>query len=219
MAYFWWIINGEEIMIYFSLCKNGSWVSWDYALYEHSCCVGIEFTYLGDRITLKPSDLNSLDVYTVSMLIRALNLPYELPPALELYPIEGSFKCKLPGKPLKIVFSRCQDGQWAELDKQTRAEAEDEEEIAFYETTKCTFELLKPKRGRPNPNFKFNKRQKKSYEFEDDGDDPYCYSYVFHKGMKFTYLDHNVFMKPEDLESLHAAPASMLLQVLNLDAT
>lgn len=218
MGFFWWTIDGKTIKIYFSLCNSGSWVSWDYDLYRHSCCAGIEFTYLGDRITLKPLDLDCLDVYTVSMLIRALNLPCNIPPELESYPIEGSFKWKIPNKPLKIDFSRCQDGRWCELDEKTRVEFE-EEEIEYCEADSCFFELFKPKRGRPKPNFKFNKRKKKSYELESDDDDPYYYSYVFHKGIQFTYLDHEILIKPEELESLSASTAAMLLQVLDLDAT
>ena len=55
--------------------------------------------------------------------------------------------------------------------------------------------------------------------FEADESDDDSYYYLFNSGIKFTYLDHNVVMTSKDLEELYIDTASMLLQVLNLDAS
>ncbi|MGB5959975.1 MAG: hypothetical protein WBG73_04890 [Coleofasciculaceae cyanobacterium] len=54
---------------------------------------------------------------------------------------------------------------------------------------------------------------------EADEDDDDSYYYLFNSGIEFTYLNHNIVMTSDDLEDLYIDTASMLLQVLNLDAS
>jgi hypothetical protein len=210
---FSWIVDGEKVEIIFSFCRNGQWIDDENEYYYlHHFYSDIEFNHLDYKLIVTANEINEYwDVDDAAMLIKSLNLPDSVyvPYLLTnrtIEEFENSSKniyWTVDGEEqqINIIFSQSRNAQWLNLDASPKFEF-----IKTYHSGK----------DEPEPPFEFCKRQIKNNEEEEDEDG---YYYLFNSGIEFTYLNHNIVMTSDDLEDLYIDTASMLLQVLNLDAS